>query len=237
MKKYTVFLFLFISLSFAHAQAFKINVVSDINADSLLLCSYNKEAHTYQTLQSIKFQKDIEIRGDKALQPGMYIIKKDTLILVEFFISDLKNQSFKITIKGNQIHFKGSPENEANRVYIKKMQEYDSQIQKLDDEFNELKKGNLPNYMLQPFVDTIALKAEKIQKQKRDYQYNTTIMYQGTLFASVVKSTMEIATPPKSITITKQPIFCILSNIILIIMFGLTTDYSTLLYLKTNSNF
>jgi hypothetical protein len=165
--------------------------------DTLKIQSYNKETTKYETLRSMKYEKEILFQGQQPLQPGIYLIQKDTTILVEFFISDLQNQEFKITLKDNQATFKGSPENAANRTYIKKMQEFDSQIQKLDEEFTELKKGNLPNYMLQPFVDTIALKAEKIQKQRIDYQYNTVQQYRGTLFASVVKSTMEIPTPPK----------------------------------------
>lgn len=197
MKKYSLFLFLCVSLLTTYSQSYKINVVSDLIADSLFLQSYNKETHTYQTFQSVKYQKSIEFQGEKPLEPGMYIIQKDTFVLVEFFVSDFKNQSFKITIKEQQIRFTDSPENEANQQYIKKMQDFISQIKKLDDEFNELKKGNLPNYMLQPFVDTIALKAELIQKQRIDYQYNTVQKYKGTLFASVVKSTMEIPTPPK----------------------------------------
>lgn len=197
MKKISFFL-LFISFVIGtNAQGYKISVVSDLMTDTLKIQSYNKETTKYETLRSIKYEKEILFQGQQPLQPGIYLIKKDTTILVEFFISDLKNQEFKITLKDNQATFKGSPENAANRTYIKKMQEFDSQIQKLDEEFTELKKGNLPNYMLQPFVDTIALKAEKIQKQRIDYQYNTVQQYRGTLFASVVKSTMEIPTPPK----------------------------------------
>ena len=60
----------------------------------------------------------------------MYIIQKDTFVLVEFFVSDFKNQSFKITIKEQQIRFTDSPENEANQQYIKKMQDFISQIKK-----------------------------------------------------------------------------------------------------------
>lgn len=197
MKKISFFL-LFISFVIGtNAQGYKISVVSDLMTDTLKIQSYNKETTKYETLRSMKYEKEILFQGQQPLQPGIYLIQKDTTILVEFFISDLQNQEFKITLKDNQATFKGSPENAANRTYIKKMQEFDSQIQKLDEEFTELKKGNLPNYMLQPFVDTIALKAEKIQKQRIDYQYNTVQQYRGTLFASVVKSTMEIPTPPK----------------------------------------
>lgn len=197
MKKISLFLLFIALLIGTNAQGYSIKVVSDLMTDTLKIQSYNKITFKYETLQSLKYGKELLFEGKQPLQPGIYIIQKDSTILVEFFISDLKNQEFSIQLKDNQATFKGSPENTANRTYIKKMQEFDTQIQKLDDEFNELKKGNLPNYMLQPFVDTIALKAEKIQKQRIDYQYNTVQQYKGTLFATVVKSTMEIPTPPK----------------------------------------
>jgi len=197
MKKTSLFLLFILLIIGANAQGYHISVVSDIITDTLKIQTYNSNTHKYETHQALKYEKETIFQGKQPLQPGIYLIQKDSTILVEFFISDLKNQDFKVILKDNQATFKGSPENQANRTYIKKMQEFDAQIQKLDDEFNELKKGNLPNYMLQPFVDTIAVKAEKIQKQRLEYQYNTIQQYRGTLFASVVKSTMEIPTPPK----------------------------------------
>lgn len=197
MKKFSLFLLFSLLIIGTNAQGYKISVISDLMTDTLKILSYNKTTLKYETFQTQKYEKEIIFKGQQPLQPGIYIVQKDTTILVEFFISDLKNQEFTITLKDNQATFKGSPENSANRTYIKKMQEFDTQIQKLDDEFTALKNGNLPNYMLQPYVDTLALKAEKIQKQRMDYQYNTVQQYKGTLFASVVKSTMEIPTPPK----------------------------------------
>ncbi len=197
MKKYSFLIFLSVLLLKIYPQAYKINVVSDLFADSLYLQSYNKEKHSYQNFQSLKYQNNIDFQGKEPLAPGMYIIQRDSIVLVEIFVSDTKNQKFKITIKDNQIKFTDSPENEANQLYIKKMLDFKSQIQKLDDEFNELKKSNLPSYMLQPYVDTLVAKVEIIQNQKKDYQYNTIQKYQGTFFASVVKSTLEMATPPK----------------------------------------
>ena len=62
MKKYSFLIFLSVLLLKIYPQAYKINVVSDLFADSLYLQSYNKEKHSYQNFQSLKYQNNIDFQ-------------------------------------------------------------------------------------------------------------------------------------------------------------------------------
>ncbi|HNX21616.1 MAG TPA: DUF5106 domain-containing protein [Bacteroidales bacterium] len=199
--------FLILSLtvfSNLQAQNFKMSIISDFQADTISINSYNQGLYKYEKLFASPYSKELVFTSDSSLEPGIYLIKKDTTVIVEFFISSTKGQNFTIDFSSSDILFKGSPENKANQEYIKQMSAFDAQITQLNKEFQELKTRNLPNYMLQPFVDTIAMKAEAIQKQKKEYQLLTIERQKNTLLASLIQSTIEIPSPPKDYYSNKE---------------------------------
>lgn len=197
MKKIFLVIISLIVLSNLHAQNFKMSIISNFQADSISINAYNKEIYKYEKLMASPYSNEVVFTSDTSLKPGIYLIKKDTTVIVEFFISSTKGQNYTIDISSSDIQFKGSPENQANQEYIKKMSAFDAQITQLNKEFQELKTRNLPNYMLQPFVDSIAAKAETIQKQKKEFQLLTIERQKNTLLASLIQSTIEMPSPPK----------------------------------------
>ncbi len=207
MKKNCLLILLIVLITHSYSQGFKLKIVSDFQADSLILKSFNQKEHKYDAFLQAQYQKEIVFKTIKPLEPGIYLLLRDTTIIVEFFISNEKNQDYTIEIKGGTPTFFGSPENESNLKYINKMQEFDTKIQQLDIEFQELKKRGMPQYMLQPFIDSIALKADLILKEKKEYQFKMINEQKGTLLGSLIESTMEMATPPKEYYNNRQKYF------------------------------
>lgn len=179
-------------------QSYHITVNSDFQADSLHIKFYNNKEHQYQVFQSTPYQKQVIFKGTAPLVPGIYVLEADSTRILEFFISDVRVEKFTINIDQQNIRFKGSPENQANRDFIKKMQNFDLKMQQLDQRFQELKSGGktLSPDALQLAVDSLTQQAELIRKDKLAYQRKTATAYQGTLFASVIQATMEIPSPP-----------------------------------------
>lgn len=197
MKKIFLLIFSLIAFYTLQSQDFKMKIISNFQADSISINAYNIEHFKYEKLMALPYSNEMVFTSDTSLNPGIYLIKKDTLVIVEFFISSKKGQNYTIDFTTSEIQFKGSPENQTNQEYIKQMSTFDAKISQLDIEFQELKKRNLPNYMLKPFVDSIAMRAEFIQKQKKEYQLFTIEKQKNTLLASLIQSTIEITSPPK----------------------------------------
>ncbi|HNY63735.1 MAG TPA: DUF5106 domain-containing protein [Bacteroidales bacterium] len=179
-------------------QSYHITVNSDFQADSLHIKSYNNKEHQYQVFQSTPYQKQVIFKGTAPLVPGIYVLEADSTRILEFFISDVRVEKFTINIDQQNIRFKGSPENQANREFIQKMQNYDLKMQQLDQYFQTLKNGEqtLSRERLQLIADSLTQQAELIKKDKLAYQRKTATAYQGTLFSSVILATMEIPSPP-----------------------------------------
>ena len=194
-----IFLAILVLMIFSNlgAQNFKLKLISDFRADSISLQAYHTKNFKYEKLLTLPYNKEMSFTLDTPLVPGIYLITKDTTVMVEFFISSTKGQSYTIHIQGNEFIFNGSPENQSNQEYIKKMASFDARIAQLDKEFQELKSRNLPTYMLQPFVDTISQKAEMIQQEKKAYQVLFISDQKNTLLKSIIQSTIEIPSPPK----------------------------------------
>ncbi|HQQ21613.1 MAG TPA: hypothetical protein PK471_06855, partial [Bacteroidales bacterium] len=102
-------------------QSYHITVNSDFQADSLHIKSYNNKEHQYQVFQSTPYQKQVIFKGTAPLVPGIYVLEADSTRILEFFISDVRVEKFTINIDQQNIRFKGSPENQANREFIQKM--------------------------------------------------------------------------------------------------------------------
>lgn len=182
-----------------YAQGYDIKVsLNTKKYDSLHLKSFDGKKD-FVDLQVLPFAKTVSFKSKKALEPGIYLLMGDTLGITEILISDSKSQQFSIVEKDSVIAFVNSPENEANQQYMLKMQEFEKRMYQLDLEFREMQSSNLPQYMMQPFVDSLMARALRIGEEKSSYQRQMGDQYKQYLLGSVVQSTMELPTPPREI--------------------------------------
>ena len=167
-----------------------------LKSDSLFVKIYNVKNKQYTNLYALKFENDITIKDKTPLDAGIYVIETDSLTLYEFLISDAKNQKFTISILKDDIIVDGNKENSANRAYMKQMLEFDRQLRELDAEFQQLQQKGGAKEMLQPYIDTIILKANKIFDEKSAYQKKIIAENKGLLLASIIQCSLDLPQPP-----------------------------------------
>lgn len=183
----------------SYAQGYEIKVsLNTKHYDSLHLKSFDGKKD-FVDLQVLPFAKTVVFKGKKSLDPGIYLLEGDTVGITEILISDSKSQQFSITEKDSVVKFLNSPENEANQQYMREMREYDQRMYQLDVEFREMQRNNLPQYMMQPFVDSLMARAMRISEEKTNFQQSKAEQYKQYLLGSVIKSTGELPTPPREI--------------------------------------
>ncbi|MCL1849991.1 MAG: DUF5106 domain-containing protein [Bacteroidetes bacterium] len=170
----------------------------NIQADSLFVKSYNIKNKKFIKFISLKFENDITIKDKTPLDAGIYIIEADSVFLSEFLISDTKNQKFTISILNDDITIEGSKENIANRAYTKQMMEFDQQQRALTVEFQQMKQKELPNSMMQVYVDTFMVKLAHINAEKKLYQEKVISENKGVLLASIIQCSIETPPPPQA---------------------------------------
>ena len=182
-----------------YAQGYEIKVsLNTKHYDSLRLKAYD-EKKDFVDFQVLPFAKTVSFKGKKSLGPGVYLLQGDSVNITEILISDNKSQQFSIVEKDSVITFVNSPENTANQQYMKDMREFDRRMYQLDVEFREMQSNNLPQYMMQPFVDSLMARAIRIGEEKTAYQLAKAEQYKPYLLGSVILSTMELPTPPREI--------------------------------------
>ena len=181
------------------AQGYEIKVtLATKHYDSLRLQAYDGKKG-FEDLQVLPYAKTVVFKGKKSLDPGIYLLEGDTVGITEILISDSKSQQFSITEKDSVVKFVNSPENEANQQYMRNMREFDKRMYQLDVEFREMQSNNLPQYMMQPFVDSLMARAIRISEEKTSFQRAKAEQYKQYLLGSVIQSTMEMPNPPREI--------------------------------------
>ena len=144
---------LLIATSFAQGYEIKVSLNTTKHYDSLHLKAYDGKKD-FVDLQVLPMAKTVTFKSKTSLEPGIYLLQGDTLGITEILISDNKSQQFSIVEKDSVITFVNSPENAANQQYMNDMREFDRRMYQLDVEFREMQSNNLPQYMMQPFVDS-----------------------------------------------------------------------------------
>lgn len=69
---------------------------------------------------------------------------------------------------------------------------------KLDQEFQEARESNMPQYMLQNLVSNLMSRLESYEAAKKRVQDSLIQRFSGDLLASVIKCNIEIPAPPQS---------------------------------------
>ena len=188
---------LFITATYAQGYEIKVSLNTQ-KYDSLHLKSFDGKKN-FVDLQVLPNSKTVVFKGKKSLEPGIYLLNGDSLGITEILISDNKSQQFSIVEKDSVVKFVNSPENEANRQYMEDMKEYDHRLYLLDVEFREMQSNNLPQYMMQPFVDSLMARAIRIGEEKTAFQQQKADQYKQYLLGSIIKSTVDLPNPPREI--------------------------------------
>lgn len=163
--------------------------------DSVKL-QYFSEKHKLENLYVIPFSKEITFREKESLEPGIYWILQDTNLVEAFLLSSKKNQKFSIRIDTeNGSTFTGSPENTQNQAYIKKINEFDIEMSKINNDFNQA-RATLPQYMLKVVADSCTARAQRVNAEKEQFQRQVIASNPGTLLASIVQASIEMPQPP-----------------------------------------
>jgi len=205
---------LFCAIIFAsNAQSgYQIRIKTEnIQADSLFVKAYHVKAKKFINFLSLKFESDITIKDKTPLDAGIYLIEADSVILSEFLISDAKNQKFTISILDDDIKVEGSKENIANRTYMKQMMEFNQQIRVLNTEFQE-KQKELPNSMMQVYIDSFLVKLDQINTEKKNYQEKIIRENKGLLLATIIQCSIEVPPPPQEYYRDRIKLFTYLSE-------------------------
>jgi len=178
-------------------SGYQIRVKNEIiTADSLFVYVYNVKEKKFTPFHSLKFEKDITLKNSIPLDAGIYTLVADSMMLGEFIISDPKKQKFTISFNENDVEFEGSIENSANHEYMKQMMEFSHQMSLLNMEFQQMQQKELPNSMMQVYMDTFFMKLDTLNWEKRSYQEKVISENKGTLLASIIQCSMEVPPPP-----------------------------------------
>lgn len=182
-----------------YAQGYEIKLsLNTKHYDSLHLKSFDGKKD-FVDLQVLPFAKTVVFKSKKSLEPGIYLLQGDSIGITEILISDNKSQQFSIMEKDSVVQFVNSPENEANLQYMSEIREFDKRLYQLDVEFREMQSNNLPQYMMQTFVDSLMARAIRIGEEKTVFQQQKAEQYKQYLLGSIIKSTIDLPNPPREI--------------------------------------
>lgn len=210
--KMLVLIMITIFTTSVYAQGYEIKVsLNTKHYDSLHLKAYDGKKD-FVDLQALPMAKTVTFKSKTSLEPGIYLLQGDTIGITEILISDNKSQQFSIVEKDSVITFVNSPENAANQQYMNDMREFDRRMYQLDVEFREMQSNNLPQYMMQPFVDSLMARAIRISEEKRVFQHAKAEQYKNYLLGSIILSTMEMPNPPREIYGNQQQMQMFIAN-------------------------
>jgi thiol-disulfide isomerase/thioredoxin len=197
----TLILFLTLSAKAIHlntaAKGFEITIdFNEQQFDSVYINAFSFEKQ-YHPIYAFPFAKHCILSNNEPLQEGFYLLMGDKTILTYIIISDRKNQRFSISIDHKNIAFKGSEENSANINYIAVMENFDKQLKQIDTKGRLLQQQNLPPAQAKLIIDTLLQQMEAISQAKENYKWQMIKQFKGSLFASLVSASLELANPPK----------------------------------------
>lgn len=196
MKKALLISILFcLGLTLCHAQMeIKVKITPQ-KYDSLKIESHIKDKDKKVSFTQ-PFGPEVTFKDKKSLSPGFYWIVGDTSKVGSFLISNDKNQKFTVTITEDTVIYQGSEENTRNVEYISHIHSFGRRLNALDQEFKQA-QATMPQYMLKVVVDSLTVKAKRINKEQDEYQQSIAKQYEGTLFASIVQLSRSIPEIPQ----------------------------------------
>lgn len=197
MKNVLITFLLFLYCSLAYSQGYDIKVdVNNVKGDSIHLQTF--ETKKFNNTQSYPIGPEIVFKSKESLKPGIYQIAADTNVLCSFVISDKRSQKFSIHIDGQTMKttYTNSPENTAFEEYFTSLQTYNKQIEELNTEFESMHYSGLPQYMMQTFVDSLTVRAGRIEKEREAFQRSTIAANPNWLTSSIIQASIRMPQPP-----------------------------------------
>ncbi len=196
MKKNCLFAIIALLIAIgAHAQSEIKLQINNIRADSIKIQGFSK-SRKMETVFAKPFSQELIFKSATPLEPGIFWVLGDSSLIDAFLISSEKGQKFTISIDTGKITYKGSTENTRYHEYVEDLQDFDMQMQKLNQEFTQAQRS-MPQYMLQVFVDSLTARANRVMSSKEAYQRKVIAENPGTLLASVVAISIEGPQPPQ----------------------------------------
>ena len=195
IKSILATLLLVFTFGWASAQGYEIKVsVNNIKGDTLHLQTFKTKK--FQNTQSFAFAPSVVFKGKESLAPGIYQISADTNLIGTFIISDKKGQKFSMNIDGDKTTYINSPENTAFEEYLAKIQDFNKQMDGLNQEFEEMRNSGIPQYMMQTFVDSLTARAGRIEKAREAFQRSTIAAHPTWLSSSLIQASIRMPQPP-----------------------------------------
>ncbi|MDL2308615.1 DUF5106 domain-containing protein [Bacteroidales bacterium OttesenSCG-928-B11] len=179
-------------------SAMEITVLAtDLKADSLFLYSYS-DNYRWEKSYAIPVAAKMVFKSKQSLNPGMYLVATDTLSIAYIIISDQNSQKFTIKYENGETSYIGSEENTENQKYLRKMAEFQNQMQVLNVEYTALTKSEEAQEVVEYKAYDLMSRAGRLDSLKRNYQLSTSALVKGTLLSSVIRGSIEPERAPAS---------------------------------------
>ncbi len=199
MKKLLTLLIFCTGLTCAFSQGFEIQFTNDLVGDSIVLKTFNSKSETFELKYQFPLSNNMVLQGEEFLEPSIYVVGVDSLLLFEVMISEKKRQKFDISFLKGEVSFTKSKENMANQELLQLRKQYEAELANIDKRFAQLQQSTLPKDSLQPIIDSIIRSAELVMDQQDSVSNAFVKLYDGMLLSSVIASSKEVARPPKEI--------------------------------------
>ena len=157
--------------------------MSGVTCDSVKIQSFNWKKKSGTNLVR-PYQNEVQFKEKNALKPGVYWLTTDTTHRGVILLSSSKQQ-MTITLCDTGLLFSKNPENTQYQEYNRMMRLYDQQLAVLDNEFRDAQK--LPQYMLRSIVDSLTVRAQRIQQAREQYIQQLCAQNPKSLLASVIQ--------------------------------------------------
>ncbi|MCR4736530.1 MAG: DUF5106 domain-containing protein, partial [Bacteroidales bacterium] len=169
--------------------------LTGITCDSVRIQSFNWKKKSGTNLVR-PYQNEVQFKEKSSLKPGVYWITTDTthrgVVLLPF-----NKQQISITLCDTGLVFSKNPENTQYQEYNRMMRLYDQQLAALDNEFRDAQK--LPQYMLRSIVDSLTVRAQRINAAREQYTRDLLSKYPNTLLASIVQLSRPLPELPQAL--------------------------------------
>lgn len=169
--------------------------LTGITCDSVRIQSFNWKKKSGTNLVR-PYQNEVQFKEKSSLKPGVYWITTDTthrgVVLLPF-----NKQQISITLCDTGLVFSKNSENTQYQEYNRMMRLYDQQLAALDNEFRDAQK--LPQYMLRSIVDSLTVRAQRINAAREQYTRDLLSKYPNTLLASIVQLSRPLPELPQAL--------------------------------------
>lgn len=187
MKRILFILSGLLCFTVSYSQGYKINLTMKGEKEQDIIMAIYSGPNTYMFIDTARLDKKgkAEFKANKLLDPGMYLFIMGEKHVLDFLVSDLKKQSFSVTVNKNKypdaIVFKGSPENEAFVGYSRYLANKQTKEAEL---MNRVKDSPNDKNLLEKVNAEMKLLSEESENKISEIKSQ----FPGTLLSSIVSA-------------------------------------------------